>query len=170
MARVSSQEETNRGGHTQGCASTCRRGCGTNSHAFSCSGCFPQRSRITTVTHPYNDTTWWTQPHITPAGLVEALHKAYKQFAWEAQPRGPGLTVFNAFTNEMVQVYYVVIRTIEDSVGLTKPVCCHSQPAYIGVSNQYFNYKLTMHSCFDAFIILWFIQYYRCYQTIAPIV
>ena len=67
-------------------------------------------------------------------GLVEALHDNYRQFAWEAEPRGPGLTVYNAYTKETMQVYYAIIRTIEDSVGLTKPVCCHSQPAYIGIS------------------------------------
>jgi hypothetical protein len=30
-------------------------------------------------------------------------------------------------------IWLVIIRLVEDSVGLPKPVCCHQQPAYIGV-------------------------------------
>ena len=43
------------------------------------------------------------------------------------------MRVFNSFTNEWMTIWLVIIRLVEDSVGLPKPVCCHQQPAYIGV-------------------------------------
>ena len=41
---------------------------------------------------------------------------------WETSPRGAGLRVFNSFTNTWVTIWIVIIRLIEDIVGLTKPV------------------------------------------------
>ena len=55
-----------------------------------------------------------------------------RDFLWEAQPRGPGLLVHNAHTEEDMRVWIVIIRLIEDSAGLPKPLCSHKQPAYIG--------------------------------------
>ena len=66
------------------------------------------------------------------AGLVKAILAPCKDFLWEANPRGPGLEVWNAFTGETMRVYVVIQRLIEDSAGLYKVLCCHKHPAYIG--------------------------------------
>lgn len=89
----------------------------------------------TCMTHTCSDTTR-THPHpkfmMTFAGLVRAILASCKDFLWETEPRGPGLRVFNSFTNEWVTIWLVIIRLIEDSMGLPKCLCCHQQPAYIG--------------------------------------
>jgi hypothetical protein len=85
-----------------------------------------------------------TSPHTSHAqprthnssGLVTAILENCKEFLWEAEPRGPGLPVYNSFTKQWIRIWIAIIRLIEDSVGLSKPVCCHSQGAFIGALHQ----------------------------------
>jgi hypothetical protein len=63
---------------------------------------------------------------------VQAILAPCREFLWEASPRGAGLLVHNAHTGAEMRVWIVIIRLIEDSAGLPKPMCCHKQPAYIG--------------------------------------
>ena len=80
-------------------------------------------------------------PHVQPrthnsSGLVTAILENCKEFLWEAEPRGPGLPVYNSFTKQWIRIWIVIIRLIEDSMGLPKPVCCHGQGAFIGALQQ----------------------------------
>ena len=70
--------------------------------------------------------------NVPTVGLVKAILEPCSELLWEAQPRGPGLLVYNAYTEEYFRLWVVIIRLIEDSVGLAKPLCSHKQPAYIG--------------------------------------
>ena len=70
-------------------------------------------------------------------GLVEAILAACADFMWETSPRGPGLRVWNSHTNEWVTIWIVLIRLIEDSAGLPKPMCCHKHPAFIGTGHDH---------------------------------
>ena len=76
---------------------------------------------------------WFYDCDLMHVGLVEAILAGCKDFMWETEPRGAGLPVFNAFTNEWFTLWMVLVRVIEDTVGLTKPLCCRKQPARIGV-------------------------------------
>ena len=82
-------------------------------------------------------------PHVQPrthnsSGLVTAILENCKEFLWEAEPRGPGLPVYNSFTKQWIRIWIVIIRLVEDSMGLPKPVCCHGQGALIGAQTADF--------------------------------
>ena len=34
-------------------------------------------------------------------------------------------------------LWLVIIRLVEDGVGLPKPLCCHKQPAFIGLPHSH---------------------------------
>ena len=70
--------------------------------------------------------------NLVHVGLVKAILASCMDFMWETVPRGAGLRVFNAYTNEWMTIWMVIARIIEDTVGLPKPLCCHKQPALIG--------------------------------------
>jgi hypothetical protein len=78
-------------------------------------------------------------------GLVRAILAGCKDFLWESNPRGPGLKVKNAFTGEDMLIWLVIIRLVEDSVGLPKPLCCHKQPAFIGLPHTLLKPDLCAH-------------------------
>ena len=139
MVQVSSTEAINRGARTHVCATTSPHGCVTNSHACSCLVLCPPRSKTTTVhslAHIKNKIKihFMYNAWCALSGLVAALLADCKDCLWESEPRGPGLRVFNAFTKAWIRVWIVFIRVVEDTVGLSKPLCCHQQPAYIGVT------------------------------------
>ena len=82
------------------------------------------------------------------SGLVTAILENCKEFLWEAEPRGPGLPVYNSFTKQWIRIWIAIIRLIEDSVGLPKPVCCHSQGAFIGALHQTLCSSFPAVNCF----------------------
>ena len=102
--------------------------------------------------------------HFTIVGLVKAILEPCRDFLWEAQPRGPGLLVFNACTGETMRIWIVIIRLIEDSAGLPKPLCSHKQPAYIGAPiHAIYSHLVIGLLCFREII-------FSCYKVISALV
>jgi hypothetical protein len=64
--------------------------------------------------------------------LLSILYDQCQGYMWESIPRGPGLTVFNAYTGQNEQKWLCWKRLTEDSKGLPKPSGCSTQPAYCG--------------------------------------
>jgi hypothetical protein len=50
--------------------------------------------------------------------LLKVMYEQCKEFMWELEPRGPGLTVFNAQTQQHEQKWLCWKRLTEDSKGL----------------------------------------------------
>ena len=82
--------------------------------------------------------------HAHNPGLVEAILAGCAPYMWESAERGPGLLVWDAFTNEYVRKWFVFIRVIEDGAGLQKPLFCHKQPAKIGASPSPHHHCVTL--------------------------
>ena len=85
-----------------------------------------------------------TRVHAHNTGLVAAILAGCAPYMWESAERGPGLLVWDAFTNEHVRKWFVFIRVIEDGAGLQKPLCCHKQPAKIGASPSPHHHCVTL--------------------------
>jgi hypothetical protein len=100
-----------------------------NSAHTTCRGHQKLILRACNVIHYYN-------ANMINVGLVRAILADCKEFLWESEQRGPGLKVKNAFTGEEMLLWLVIIRLVEDSVGLPKPLCCHKQPAFIGLPHS----------------------------------
>ena len=100
--------------------------------------------------------------YVPTVGLVKAILSSCSEFLWEAQPRGPGLLVYNAHTGEFFRLWIVIIRLIEDSVGLAKPICSHKQPAYIGAPIHAIN--IPVEACVISTIYIMFFCVTKLYQ------
>lgn len=101
-------------------------------------------------------------------GLVEAILKNCKDFLWETQPRGPGLLVHNAFTKQPQRVWICIIRLIEDTVGLPKPLCCRKQPAYVGMAPTLYCHHMTPSMLSSSTTGAITPQRYRCVSLVYP--
>lgn len=105
-----------------------------NISACSCSESCRVKSRTTIVIYfQFKIVHAAANSHL---GLVAAILESCSEFLWEKQPRGSGLQVYNAYTEEEMTVYVTIRRLMEDSVGLSKCVGCRGNHSYVGTQHS----------------------------------